>query len=151
MSEMFSEGDLVEATKGDRRVIDRVVVYKSQVFTSGPYLGAPSLFTPSSIQSLKSAGYTLTLIEKATPPLPTEPGIYRSRTGAIWIIDSGKPLRWVGDRGYPCIPHFFAPFDRLEPVAETAKKVLDRVDAEWQLSSYLVARNTVAKEFGATS
>lgn len=154
MSTTFAEGDLVEATKGDRRVIDRVYVVKSQIFTTGPYLGAPSLFLPSSIQSFKSAGFTLTLIEKATPPLPTEPGWYTDCRDDIWRVSPTGAWTYSDTWRSASEAATYAPFTRLEPVAETAKKVLDRVSDCLVRGGFRTFPNefgNLATEFGVTS
>jgi hypothetical protein len=50
--------------------------------------------------------------------LPTEPGHYVDRTGNGWNIREGATSS---------LPEENAPYTRLEPVAVTAKKVLDRL------------------------
>jgi hypothetical protein len=52
--------------------------------------------------------------------LPTEPGGYLDKNGTAWQITARFPFREDLHAKY-------APFTRLEPVPETAKKVLDRV------------------------
>ena len=146
MSE-YNEGDLIEATK------DETVIRGRLCGLFGEWLGG-SLRT---VNGLTKDGYALTLIEKATSPLPTAEGVYRSRTGALWTIEPPAPLKWVGDNPQFSLnnPHNYAPFTRLEPVADTAKKVLDRVLEAYQnehprlfISDVLPL---VSKEFGVTS
>jgi len=74
----FSVGDLVEARKGERVIRDRIY--------AGPYefryLGEPSVFGPSSVGWFRDQGFTLSLVEAATPPLPSE-------TGALGWFNTG--------------------------------------------------------------
>ena len=155
MSTTFSEGDLVEAVKGERRIRDRVVTLTDDLlFTRGPYLGSPSLFVLSTLASYAHAGYVLTLIEKATPPLPTEPGWYSDKDEDIWRLDATD--RWA-HKGYPYSPEqvaAYAPLTHLEPVDVTAKRVLNRVLDIWAFGPPAHVNNeiaTIAKDFGVSS
>lgn len=175
----FSEGDLVEAVKGERVIRDRIhVITDSPIFNNNPYLGEPRMFGESSIESLRANGYTLTLVEKAAPALPTEAGWYRSSGLGSDQIDG---LLHLGARGdWTWVGNMFAvnpdaltykqarqhlPLIRLEPVADTAKKVLDAVREFMEARSNLHHRNVttfhrttfikdldmLAKQFGVTS
>ena len=101
---------------------------------------------------------------KAAPVvvLPTEPGIYQDCEGDPWRL--GR-LGWkllTSDPPDAFKPEDHVPFTRLEPVSETAKKVLDRVrilrhDAEAHDLSGASTRdmlreliNVLAIEFEAT-
>jgi hypothetical protein len=158
MSELFAEGDLVEAVKNEFSSSTMVRgVLKSTGWENGFILQAQG-FSPE-ISYLESRGFTLTLIEKATPPLPTEPGIYVS-----WVT---KPFpsvvhkivngQWVdaNDSLYLNDPEVSAllPLTRLEPVDVTAKKVLERVREMYDGSQSTTPDviKLVAKEFGVTS
>ena len=130
----FSEGDLIEATKGDTVVRGRL--------QQAPGNGLRPLFTVThpvrfSLLHLEANGYTVTLIEKAAQALPTEPGVYfpasvsltgarivKLRPNGEWVeatsgaaIEPGTVEEWARD----------GILTRLEPVPETAKKVLDFV------------------------
>ena len=159
----YNEGDLVEAVKGDRRVIDRVVVPPvNPIHRDAPYLGTPSIFDPSSIASYKRAGYKLTTIERTAPPLPTEPGIYFPRrtfnpdvrivrlSGGLWRDSEGRPLdeasmKWL--RGI----HRADPLTRFEPIPVTAKRVLDRVRTLFGAGATMLREvDEIAAEFGVT-
>ena len=89
--------------------------------------------------------------------LPTEPGAYATNTGSVHVLtSSGQWLDFSMWNGTPWVkpPTNYAPLTRLEFVADTAKKVLDRV-----LEEYLNGHTAVflpdmlpmvAKEFGGT-
>lgn len=111
----YNEGDLVEAVKGEDHRIGRVTVP-----------GAHQRMQGYCLHRYEEDGWTLTVIERAKPVLPTEPGAYaydgwssvavRNDIGQ-WRDDSGNPLTLRNqDAGK---------LTRLEPVAETVKKVLD--------------------------
>jgi hypothetical protein len=158
MSELFAEGDLVEAVKNEFSSSTMVRgVLKSTGWENGFILQAQG-FSPE-ISYLESRGFTLTLIEKATPPLPTEPGIYVS-----WVNPPSPKIVhklltgfWVdaGDNNYLEDSDVSAimPMTRLEPVDVTAKKVLERVREMYDGSQRTTPDviKLVAKEFGVTS
>jgi hypothetical protein len=156
MSELFAEGDLVEATDGERRVIERVQMNAAYKCLWIPLLG----FIGNIAADGTLAGFTLTLVEKASPPLPTEPGIYVSWVNppSPKIVHKSSIGFWVdaGDNNYLEDSDVSAlmPLTRLEPVAETAKKVLDRVLEEYKTLPLRFVADVlpiVAKEFGVTS
>jgi len=72
----FMAGDLVEAVKGPRVVRDIVHLGAGPIFGGSLYLGVPSLFGPSQINSYIELGYTLTRLDRPKPPvvLPTTEG-----------------------------------------------------------------------------
>lgn len=143
MTDTFNEGDLIEATKGDT-----VIRGKAWNDCTGTLnIGG----TGWSVERIEARGYAVTLIEKAAPALPTEPGVYRSRTGELWAIEGeGERLKWVGEDFIRVDPNNYVPFIRLEPVADTAKKVLDRFDAVFNASfiSPGDVLNQLREEFG---
>lgn len=72
----WREGDLVEATNGE-------TVIRGRLRDGGPKNGGRPLLTltlviESDILHLEANGYTVTLIERAPEPLPTERGVYVS-------------------------------------------------------------------------
>jgi hypothetical protein len=150
MNELFAEGDLVEAVKGEQVIRNRV--NKSRSYDELFVVVGDS---PTSLSHLtENLGFTLTLVEKATPPLPTEPGWYTDQEGDIWRVDSFARLWCIGSEEDDEDPSDYAPFTRLEPVAETAKKVLDRVLEEYKTLPLKFVSDVlpiVAKEFGVTS
>ena len=121
----FNVGDLVEARKGELVIRDRVVM-KSY----GLALGAMDW----SLSGARLNGHTLSLVEAATPPLPTEEGAiitwnkgYAQETAVLektnqWLYNGNNfetaEIEQAID-GHP--------FTRLEPVQDIAKKVLDAV------------------------
>lgn len=102
--------------------------------------------------------YPMTVVERARPELPTEPGVYLDEYNEVWelIPDYGWRTRgrWVEDeRVSEC-----APFIRLESVADTARKVLDAVSAEmdnvrWSTSTAAIGAvwDAVRNRFGVAS
>ena len=78
------------------------------------------------------------LLDRPKPPvvLPTEVGVYFDKAGDIWVIGlSGKMavatsgghdwlIPWETSEGSNIVPENYAPFTKLEPVAETAAKML---------------------------
>jgi len=88
----------------------------------------------------------LFLIDRLKPPvvLPTEVGYYIACDGGMDRIEFEGEL----------LPERYAPYTKLEPVAETAKRVLDRVmDATGAAPTSFTSEKIleVAAEFGATS
>jgi len=134
MSE-YNEGDLIEAVKGDTVIRGRLRGSGIAGFRDlwvGDYTRLVSI--------LPGAGYALTVIEKAKPKLPEEPGVYVDKDGDPWKLpDESGTLR----------PEY-APYTRVEPVAETAKKVLDRV-SEILPGPFPNEFVTLAAEFGVQS
>jgi hypothetical protein len=153
MSELFAEGDLVEAVKTEIASSTRLRgVLKSTGWENGFILQAQG-FSPE-INELEAKGFTLTLIEKATPPLPTEPGWYSDCRDDIWRVSPTGAWTYSDTWRSASEVAMYAPFIRLEPVAETAKKVLDRVLEEYgtlPLRFIADVLPIVAKEFGVTS
>jgi hypothetical protein len=153
MNELFAEGDLVEAIKDEQVIRNRI---KKGRRHSNLYMVVGDI--PNDLSHLtENLGFTLTLIEKATPPLPTEPGWYTDQEGDIWRVDSFARLWCIGSVEDDEDPSDYAPFTRLEPVAVTAKKVLEIVrDSSIARTSdgmtvlNLVLKN-IADEFGVTS
>ena len=148
----FHEGDLVEAVKGES-------VMRARLVKDGEHLRLnPSPYFIPKIEILLKDGYTLTVIEKATPPLPTEPGWYATdfKSNVFSLFDGAwrehsasrvwerteeearEALKW--------------PPRRLEPVPVTAKRVLDAVIARTVMhcngcSSHMF---DIRAEFGVT-
>ena len=117
----FNVGDLVEARKGEIRHVERLD--RSWNFTL--------LFRDwgQSVHNAKELGYSLSLVEAATPPLPKEAGIYESRHESImrgcspWVLDAEGDWWLTADS----VQAELVPTDlvRLEPVPDIARKVID--------------------------
>ena len=149
----FSEGDLIEASRVEvaSSTTMRGIVKSNETF--GLTLGAQG-YEPA-IEWLEGHGFTLTLLEKATPVLPTEWGYYSDNEGDIWRLNTSGDWVCIESPHIDDNPSAFVPFIRLEPVAETAKKVLDRVLEEYRNEHPLRFVSDilplVAKEFGVAS
>ena len=136
MSE-FNVGDLVEARKGERVIRDRIYAGTNEF----RYLGEPSVFGPSSVAGFRDQGFTLSLVEAATPtPLPSEAGLYFcSEQGdeehlAEWHFDSCR-FHYLNTEGKWCDLGWGAPTDsdlpltKVEPVPDTARKIIAEIGA----------------------
>lgn len=155
----YTPGDLVEAVKGE-------TVIRGRLHGLGDHLWVgDSGRTPENVESY---GFTITVIEKAAPVvvLPTEPGLY---TTDIKDLPTSLPLYRLNENGeWSTIwahigEQTRAPAEildgikpgiltRLEPVSETAKKVLDRVGKVWEGYPWFEFPNAleaIAREFGA--
>ena len=116
----FNVGDLVEARKGETRIVARLVWSGDCLFFDG---------WGSGVLSAVDQGFTLSLVEAATPPLPKEAGIYESRHESImsgcspWVLDAEGDWWLTADS----VQAELVPTDlvRLEPVPDIARKVID--------------------------
>ena len=110
----FSEGDLVEAVKGETVIRGRL---------EDKYLSRLISETGWPVDSLKSKGFTVTLIESAANRLPTEPGMYIDKDDDYWYLKA--------DGDWVCLSQYgefdvdesydaknFVPFTRLIPEAK---------------------------------
>jgi hypothetical protein len=134
----YNEGDLVEAVKGETVVRARLVE-RGAYLALGVELGTVLYY--------QNHDYAITVIEKAAPKvvLPTEPGIYQDRVEDVWTLT--KSGRWLAGGDDPGDPAIWTPLTRLEPVSETAKKILDRVREMWPLCND-TELDEIAAEFG---
>lgn len=142
----FNEGDLVEAVKGEQ-------VHRGRVehFHSVPGSGFLPMVHLSLDLLASQEGWTVTVIEKAAPKLPDVPGIYTDRMGTTWRHYRGGSWYRLHDQAENA--EDFAPFTKLEPVAETAKKVIEFIDGWWDFAPPVGAINALAaavKQFGVT-
>ena len=138
-----SRGDLVQFTRGKESVT--VLVIGSNPLT--PWISFRNGCC------YRADGCSLFVQAPPAIVLPTEPGCYLDKDGSVWTITTRFPFR-------EDLHARHAPFTRLEPVPETAKKVLDAVDAAWMRGHHMgdgsashrfeVVRSLRA-EFGVTS
>jgi len=144
---MYSEGDLIEAVKGDTRLRGRLTdALMGELGVDG--MGWP-------IPSLERDGFTITVIEKAKPKveLPVEDGAYVDKHGTdVWTITPFHELRCVSNPGSS--PEKYAPFTKLEPRAVTAKAVIERLASWWEFGppkNFADEFAQIANEFGVTN
>ena len=157
MSEEFHEGDLVEAVKGSGRSLTRFYgELRSTNWENGFTVQADG-YEPE-IAWLRERGFTVTVIEKAAPPLPTEAGLYRSsRADGIWVFSLDRAGDWTLLNTNSLFPigdgHLEqnAPFTRLEPVPVIAKKVLDALRGRIGSIDSAYDFQAVAAQFGVTA
>lgn len=124
----YNEGDLVEAVNEDGAKLTGFLGKREDGLL---YLGAYHWIFPTWVA--ENAGFsTITVIEKAKPQLPTEHGAYRDKDGDLWVltVDGEWHDFSTGNETHHkpgMSPGNYRPFTRLEPAAETVKKVLDRI------------------------
>lgn len=143
----YTAGDLVEAVKGESVIRGRL---KADELGLHLWVG-DSGRTPENIESY---GFTLSIIEKAAAVvvLPTEDGLYLDADGDPWRLMDDRWLYLPG-RTLSRQAFSYAPFTRLEPVSETAKKVLGRVGKVWEGYPWFEFPNAldeIARDFGVT-
>ena len=144
----YNAGDLVEAVKGDTVIRGRLN-HRAEL--------RPTMALCCDMLYLEANGFTVTLVERATPPLPTEPGIYSDVDGDIWLLSLTRVWTILTDEHRARItddvaPEDGAPFTRLEPVPVTAKRVLDRVRTLFGAGALILAEvDEIAAEFGVES
>ena len=80
-----------------------------------------------------------------TVVLPTEPGHYLDKDNDAWTLD-------IDDLGWNSLPPQYAPYVRVEPVAETVKKVMAEFRAGWLSTDLMLSQymDSFAAEFGVT-
>jgi hypothetical protein len=96
---------------------------------------------------VRELGWSLFVEAPPAVVLPTEPGHYLDNDGELWTMIPDFPFREKLHAKY-------APFTRLEPVPETAKKVLDRIKVLYDenfIDNANESWNRVAREFGVIS
>ena len=144
----FSAGDLVEARKGETRIVARLVWSGDCLFFDG---------WGSGVLSAAYEGFVLSLVEAATPPLPTEPGIYADIDGDPWKLNATTgdyETRWSFGNEYRTRAQVSqnVPFTRLGPVPDIAKKVIDAVRSRVTLHCHVCAMRLtdIGAEFGVS-
>ena len=156
----YNEGDLVEAVKGNTAIRGPLV----NIWGLGRSLYLKlTLGLVTDIIHLEANGYKITVIEKAPPKvvLPTEPGFYVTAYNDPDVFELTKAGSWFyGPKSIPVdrVIHDGGNYlRRLEPVGETAKKVLKALDdfaEEFGVATSANRRiyndgwNAVATEFG---
>ena len=145
----YNEGDLVEAVNEDGAKLTGILGKRDDGLL---YLGAYHWIFPTWVA--ENAGFsTITVIEKAKPQLPTEPGYYESAD--FHIADDFSPYRLRREghwelRGQKMSPTYMAdrmPLARLAPVAE----VLDKVTQAFRVPrTRAEGVKIVAAEYGVT-
>jgi hypothetical protein len=91
------------------------------------------------------------LLDRPKPPvvLPTEPGVYTDKQGDVWLVFDGS-LRCLESPADTKNASSYAPFTKLEPVADTAARVLNALAPQIQHpADNRLAMAAVAAEFGA--
>lgn len=156
------EGQLVRLEHGDGSVLIR----ESFRDVINGWSKIPLLIgEPDSVRYLHTMmghGWSLFVPAPTTPPLPTEPRtLWLDRTNDVWLVArNGDLICLTGSMGTHRFgegfshgdPNDYAPFVRLEPRADTAKAVLERVKslAEFYADDSTRYLPLVAAEFGVT-
>jgi len=149
-------GDTVRAMRAEQMLTGRVVDrYIRGAFVGGEVIGLIVEIEGVINQlELDRAGWQLSVPAKPAVVLPEEAGAYIDREGEIWELRDGE-WNYGNSRKWPAhTAEFFAPFTKLEPVAVTAKKVLDRLERIAAINddffSPELAISNLRKEFGVT-
>jgi len=149
MSE-YNEGDLIEAEKKEIASSTRLRgVVKKWEGEAGTELIVKAPGYEPMISWLEEQGFTLTVIEKAKPKLPTEWGAYTDCDGDMWVLDRNG--LWIDfSSGEQVLdPVRYAPFSKLEPASDTAKKVLDALRERVVFGTVVPSDlDQIAAEFG---
>lgn len=141
-NQVFAEGDLVIAEHEDGSCIRGRLTASSGDF----YLNRSGRY----VKGLIRDGFIITVLEKALPKIPTEPGYYFDKEGDSWrIYTTHEGLYRVADGHMESRLH--APFTRLEPVPETAKKVIEAVQSHGSYWPGSASLDEIAAEFGAVT
>lgn len=151
----FNEGDLVEAVKDSESHKARLTVADWN-----GRLGIAFVDSWYSLDTLTMRGFTVSVIEKAAPKLPTEPGWYESAryptSEGVWSPYNLDPDgEWYSGTDHLSRRELstLVPFTRLEPVPVTAKRVLERVSEVLKRGGIVSLPNEFGKlaaEFGVT-
>lgn len=145
----FNEGDLVEAVKGETVVRGRARPHVSGGLAVGECMAAIAWY--------QANGFTVTILEKAAPKLPTEPGWYESEEFPLGTSADYEPYslntdgKWYTADGQLLTPTGLREqgnLRRLEPVPVTAKKVLDALRGRIGSIDSAHDFQAVAAEFG---
>lgn len=143
MTETFAVGDLVEAVKGESVVRGRVKLgTKVAGCASYRYIGDSA----SLDEVYLKRGWTVTVIEKALPPLPTETGLYLDIDGDLWRVANDVGLVSLESKIHDWESAArYAPFTRLAPVAEVLGKVREGVGS---YKALLDLTDDIAADYG---
>jgi hypothetical protein len=156
-------GDTVRATRNDDAITYEVVDKYIAITGDAPYALVVRPVGLTWQTRLDRNVWSLSVPAKPAVELPTEVGHYEDMSGRHWLhqihdgASYGCPDRdvdqWVNAAGHVAIPEpAVLPLSKLEPVAVTAKKVLDRVHEVWRESFISVpdALSQVLVEFGVS-
>lgn len=104
-------GDLVEVSKGDRKIVDRVQAI-NQVWRASAgdlSLGYFTILPNTSVKFYRETGWDIRVIEKAPEPepervLPKKPGLYVSQHLVIFALTEGGQWREARGKGQSYLP-----------------------------------------------
>lgn len=139
-------GDQVRVVRGDN-VLDGKIDARHMLPNGEVHAIVLLIHRISSSVHITNGVWTLFVPAKPAAVLPVEPGWYLEKSGeavylaedGYWTVPSG--FGWTGEEMAE-----YGPFTRLEPVAVTAKKVIEFIDAY----PFWDAPDAVRKEFGVT-
>ena len=101
-----------------------------------------------------SRDWSLSVPAKPAVVLPTERGIYLDRYAMLWtheMLNGGLVFRHAGKSWKRSEAARYGPFTKLEPVAVTAKKVLDRLRYRLPAFEWFGSlADDICDEFGVT-
>jgi len=139
-------------------VLNRKVMKTTWLLGGQPYVEKmPGYLLGIAIDELETSGWR---VESATPPTlpPTTPGAYKSSfvgTASVYVLGNEDHWREITRSGMvvdhgDCPPMKFAPYIRLLPETEVAKKVIGWIEARYNtgLSSPWEIFQTAREKWG---
>ena len=147
---------------GDIRKGDTI----SETYSSGHLINSDyvALHDRHTINRQNANAWSLLARPKPAVVLPTEPGVYVDKVGDLWVIGELPELVCLTsgghdelerlDDGADFYPGNFAPFTKLEPVAQIAERVLDAAMLTMRPTGFMGIAGVVnkfkalAEEFG---
>jgi hypothetical protein len=151
-------GDQVRVVRGDN-VLDGKIVDRYVLGCDEPH--AIALLVegiPSSLHITKLV-WTLFVPAKPAVELPTEPGAYLDTKGEAWSLcraggwfshGDGSLTVEYADEEVESVWCRYGPFTKLEPVAVTAKKVLDDVSKFAWADGFMPQLRELSNKYGVT-
>ena len=143
-------GDSARAMRAQQMLTGKVVDRYIKTAGGVPYaLVIHLLDSGEQVEVRVINGWQLSVPAKPAVVLPTEEGIYMDVSGSPWELRfffEAVMWKFGGDLQTDSQAELYAPFTRLEPVAVTAKKVIEFIESDLSCDSYDTAR----KEFGVT-
>ena len=161
MNEWITEEDWSTVKIGDQVRVKRnggmltgEVIYRLGRECDPPWGIELDVATLAEYLTIKRSEWSLFVPAKPAVVLPTERGIYLDRYSMLWtheMLNGGLVFRHAGESWERSDAARYAPFTRLEPVAVTAKKVLDRLRYRLPAFEWFGSlADDICDEFGVT-
>lgn len=104
-------------------------------------------------ETWQNLGWNLFVPVPTQPELPTVPGFYADKERDLWILNNAGEWECVATPFLDGNPRAFAPFTRLLPEAETARRIIERIDTMRSMGddgTLTNLRSMIVAEFGVT-